>query len=464
MMKKEEMVNALNQLVGKEKVLGSEMQIRLYEYDASLVRSKPDCIVLPTSTEDVSKIVKFAYDNGIRIIPRGAGTNLSGGSISMQGGIALVMTRMNQLLDLDIENQRVVVQPGMITLNLKNILAKHGYIYQPDPASEKVTTIGGNVGENSGGPHCLKYGVTSNHVLGGEMVQYNGEVVQVGGKSLDNPGFDLPGVIIGSEGTLGIMTKVVLRIMPKGEAVKTMLCIFNTIAEGGDTVSAIIADGIVPATLEMMDNLTIKAVEEAYHVGLPKDAAAILIIELDGLNDGMERLTNRILDICKKHNVREIRVAKDQAERDKIWAGRKGAFGAVGRLRPNYLVNDGTVPRTKLPETLAKVVEIGEKYNLPIANVFHAGDGNLHPLILFDERDKSEVERVHLAATEIMQLCADMGGTISGEHGIGVEKIHGMRFICSDEDLAAMRKVKTAFDPAGTYNPGKMLPELAKIA
>jgi glycolate oxidase len=231
MMKKEEMVNALNQLVGKEKVLGSEMQIRLYEYDASLVRSKPDCIVLPTSTEDVSKIVKFAYDNGIRIIPRGAGTNLSGGSISMQGGIALVMTRMNQLLDLDIENQRVVVQPGMITLNLKNILAKHGYIYQPDPASEKVTTIGGNVGENSGGPHCLKYGVTSNHVLGGEMVQYNGEVVQVGGKSLDNPGFDLPGVIIGSEGTLGIMTKVVLRIMPKGEAVKTMLCIFNTIAE-----------------------------------------------------------------------------------------------------------------------------------------------------------------------------------------------------------------------------------------
>jgi glycolate oxidase len=464
MMKKEEIVRELNQLVGKEKVLGSEMQIRLYEYDASLVRSKPDCIVLPTSTEDVSKVVKFAYGNGIRIIPRGAGTNLSGGSISMQGGIAIVMTRMNQLLDLDIENQRVVVQPGMITLNLKNILAKHGYLYQPDPASEKVTTIGGNVGENSGGPHCLKYGVTSNHVLGGEMVLYNGDVVQVGGKALDNPGYDLPGVIIGSEGTLGIMTKVVLRIMPKGEAVKTMLCIFNTIADGGDTVSAIIADGIVPATLEMMDNLTIKAVEEAYHVGLPKDAAAILIIELDGLNDGMERLTGRILDICKKHNVREIRVAKDQAERDKIWAGRKGAFGAVGRLRPNYLVNDGTVPRTKLPETLAKVVEIGEKYNLPIANVFHAGDGNLHPLILFDERDKSEVERVHKAATEIMKLCADMGGTISGEHGIGVEKIHGMHFICSAEDMAAMRKVKKAFDPAGTYNPGKMLPELTKTA
>jgi glycolate oxidase len=464
MMEKEQMVNELNRLIGKENVFGTDMQIQLYEYDASLIRSKPDCIVLPTSTEEVSKVVKFAHDNGIRVIARGAGTNLSGGSISLHGGIAIVLTRMNNILELDIENQRVVVQPGVITLNLKNFLAKHGYLYQPDPASEKASTLGGNIGENSGGPHCLKYGVTSNHVLGGELVLYDGEVVQVGGKALDNPGYDLPGIFVGSEGTLGIMTKAVLRIMPKAEAVKTMMCIFNSIAEGGDTVSAIIADGIIPATLEMMDNLTIKAVEEAYNMGLPKDAAAILIIELDGLNDGMERLTERILDICKKHNVREIRVAKDQAERDKIWAGRKGAFGAVGRLRPNYMVNDGTVPRTKLPETLAKVIAIGEKYNLPIANVFHAGDGNLHPLILFDERDKDELERVHAAANEIMKVCADMGGTISGEHGIGVEKIHGMQLICSDQDIAAMKKVKVAFDPDATYNPGKVLPELQKTA
>jgi len=463
-MEKEKIVHELNRLIGNEKVLGSDMQITLYEYDAYLLRAKPDCIVLPTTTEDVSKVVKFAHDNGIRVVARGAGTNLTGGSVCLHGGIAIVTTKMNQILDLDIENQRIVVQPGLITLNLKNFLARHGYLYQPDPASEKSSTLGGNVGENAGGPHCLKYGVTSNHVLGGELVLFDGEVIQFGGKALDNPGYDLSGVLSGSEGTLGIMTKLVLRIVPKAEAVKTMMCIFNTIKDGSDTVSAIIADGMIPATLEMMDNLTIKAVEEAYNAGLPKDAAALLIIELDGLKDGMERLAEHIQNICKKHNVREIRVAKDEAERAKIWAARKGAFGAVGRLRPNYLVNDGTVPRTKLPETLDKVIKIGQKYNLPIANVFHAGDGNLHPLVLFDERDKDELGRVHKAATEIMQACADMGGTISGEHGIGVEKLHGMSFIFSAKDMAAMNRVKAAFDPANRYNPGKLLPELQKTA
>ena len=463
-MEKDKIISEMVRLLGKENVLGSDMHLKLYEYDASLIRSKPDCIVCPTSTEQVSKVVKFAQDHKIPVIARGAGTNLSGGSVTVHGGIAIVLTKMNQILDLDIENLRVVVQPGVITLDLKNVLARHGYLYQPDPASEKVTTIGGNFGENSGGPHCLKYGVTSNHVLGVELVLYDGQIVQVGGKALDNPGYDLMGVLGGSEGTLGIVTQAVLRIMPKAEAVKTMLCIFNSIEEGGNTVTAIIGEGIIPATLEMMDNLTIKAVEEAYHVGFPIDAAAILIIELDGLKDGMERLTERILAICKQHNVREIRVAKDQAERDKIWAGRKGAFGAVGRLRPNYLVNDGTVPRTRLPETLAKVVEIGKKYKLPIANVFHAGDGNLHPLILFDERDKDELERVHAAAMEIMKLCVDMGGTISGEHGIGVEKIQGMSFIFSVSDIAAMKKVKAAFDPENMFNPGKVLPETEKAA
>jgi len=463
-MEKNKMIDELNRLIGKEKVLGSDMQIKLYEYDAYLLRSQPDCIVLPTTTEDVAKVVKFANGNGIRVVARGAGTNLTGGSVCLQGGIAIVTTKMNQILDLDIENQRVVVQPGVITLNLKTYIAKHGYLYQPDPASEKSSTLGGNVGENAGGPHCLKYGVTSNHVLGGELVLFDGEVVQFGGKSLDNPGYDLSGVLNGSEGTLGIITKLILRIVPKSEAVKTMMCIFNTIKDGSDTVSAIIADGMIPATLEMMDNLTITAVEDAYNAGLPKDAAAVLIIELDGLKDGMDRLTERVQSICKKHNVREIRVAKDQAERDKIWAARKGAFGAVGRLRPNYLVNDGTVPRTKLPETLDRVIAIGEKYKLPIANVFHAGDGNLHPLVLFDERDKDELSRVHKAATEIMQACADMGGTISGEHGIGVEKLHGMRFIFSEKDLAAMNKVKAAFDPVNRYNPGKLIPELQKTA
>jgi glycolate oxidase len=459
-MEKGKIAEELNRLIGKEKVLGSDMQIQLYEYDAYLLRSKPDCIVLPETTEEVAKVVRFAHANGIPVVARGAGTNLTGGSVCLHGGIAVVLTRMNRILDLDIENQRVVVQPGVVTLNLKIFLAKHGYLYQPDPASEKASTLGGNVAENSGGPHCLKYGVTSNHVLGGEIVLFDGETVQIGGKALDNPGFDLPGVFTGSEGTLGIITKIILRIVPRSEAVKTMMCIFDSIADGGDTVSAIIADGIIPAALEMMDNLTIKAVEEAYNSGLPKDAAAVLIIELDGLSDGMERQTERVREICRKNHVREIRIAGNQAERDAIWAARKGAFGAVGRLRPNYLVNDGTVPRTRLPETLARVIAIGEKYNLPIANVFHAGDGNLHPLILFDERDKEELARVHKAANEIMDVCVEMGGTISGEHGIGVEKLEGMPLIFSERDLAAMNRVKKAFDPADRYNPGKALPDM----
>ncbi|MBU2055316.1 MAG: FAD-binding protein [Proteobacteria bacterium] len=463
-MEKDKMIGELIRLVGRENVLSSAMHFKLYEYDASMIRTNPDCIVLPTSTEQVAAVVKFAHDNKIPVVARGTGTNLSGGSVTVQGGIAVVLTQMNRIIEMDIENLRVVVQPGVITLDLKNELAKHGYLYQPDPASEKVTTIGGNFGENAGGPHCLKYGVTSNHVLGAEVVLYDGQVVEVGGKALDNPGYDLPGILGASEGTLGIVTKATLRIMPKAEAVKTMLCIFNSIEDGGNTVTAIIGEGIIPATLEMMDSFVIKAVEEAYHIGFPIDAAAILIIELDGLKDGMDRLTERILAICRQNNVREIRVAKDQAERDKIWVGRKGAFGAVGRLRPNYLVNDGTVPRTRLPETLVKVVEIGKKYRILIANVFHAGDGNLHPLILFDERDKDELERVHAAAAEIMKVCVDMGGTISGEHGIGVEKLHGMFLIFSSRDIDAMRKVKAAFDPANLFNPGKVLPETEKAA
>jgi len=463
-MERDRIVSELVRLVGRENVLSSPMHFKLYEYDASLIRSQPDCIVLPTTTEQVAAVVRFAHDNKIPVVARGTGTNLSGGSVTLKGGIAVVLTRMNRIVEMDIENQRVVVEPGVVTLDLKNELARHGYLYQPDPASEKVTTIGGNFGENAGGPHCLKYGVTSNHVLGAEVVLSDGQIIEVGGKSLDNPGYDLTGVLGASEGTLWIVTRATLRIMPKAEAVKTMLCIFNSIEDGGNTVTAIIGEGIIPATLEMMDNPVIRAVEDAYHIGFPVDAAAILIIELDGLKDGMDRLTERVLAICKQNNVREIRVAKDQAERDKIWAGRKGAFGAVGRLRPNYLVNDGTVPRTRLPETLLKVAEIGKRYRILIANVFHAGDGNLHPLILFDERDKDELERVHAAAAEIMKVCADMGGTISGEHGIGVEKLHGMSLIFSSRDIDAMRKVKAAFDPAGLFNPGKVLPEKEKAA
>lgn len=458
-MERENMVDELAQIAGRENVLASEMDLMLYGYDASLYKGRPDCIVLPGSTEEVSKIVRFAHKEGIPIVARGSGTNLSGGTIPTRGGIVLHFSRMNRIVEIDTENQRAVVEPGIFTLVFKNELARYGYVYQPDPASEKVSTFGGNFGENSGGPHCLKYGVTTNHILGAEVVLDDGEVIWVGGKALDNPGYDLTGVLVGSEGTLGIATKLILRIMPKPEAVKTMLAIYNTLEDASNTVSAIIGDGIIPATLEMIDKLTIKAVEESVHAGYPLDAEAVLLIELDGLKDGMERIAERVMEICKKNNVREVKAAKTEAERTQLWAGRKGAFGAIARLRPNYLVCDGTVPRTKLPEVLAKVMEVGKKYDLPIANVFHAGDGNLHPLILFDERNEEELRKVHAAGTEILKLCADAGGTISGEHGIGTEKMKEMFFVFSPRDMAAMRKVKMAFDPADIYNPGKVIPE-----
>jgi glycolate oxidase len=452
------MVDELAQRVGGKNVLGSEMDLMLYGYDASLYRGSPDCIVLPGSTEEVSRVVRFAHKRGIPIVPRGSGTNLSGGTIPARGGIVLHFSRMNRILEIDTENQRAIVEPGIFTLVFKNELARYGYVYQPDPASEKVSTVGGNVGENSGGPHCLKYGVTTNHVLGAELVLFDGEVIEIGGKALDKPGYDLTGVLVGSEGTLGIATKVILRIMRRPEAVKTMLAIYNSLEDASNTVSAVIADGIIPATLEMIDKLTIKAVEESVHAGYPLDAEAVLLIELDGLKDGMDRLAERVIAICRKNDVREVRAAKDEAERAQLWAGRKGAFGAIARLRPNYLVCDGTVPRTKLPEVLGRVMEVGRRYHLPIANVFHAGDGNLHPLILFDERDEEELRRVRAAGSEILKLCADAGGTISGEHGIGTEKMREMFFVFTHQDLAAMRKVKAAFDPEDLYNPRKVIP------
>jgi len=459
-MEREKLIEELARIVGKENILSSETDLMLYGYDASLFRGRPDCIVLPGSTEEVSKIVKFAHEVGIHVVARGSGTNLSGGTVPTKGGILLHFSRMNKILEIDIENQRAAVEPGIFTLLLKNQLARFGYVYQPDPASEKVSTLGGNFGENSGGPHCLKYGVTTNHILGAEVVLYDGEIIQVGGKAFDNPGYDLTGILVGSEGTLGIATKLMLRIMPKPEAVKTMLAIYNTLEDAGKTVSAIIADGIIPATLEMLDRLTIKAVEESIHAGFPLDAEAVLLIELDGLKDGMERLAERIMEICRKNNAREVKAARTEAERAQLWAGRKGAFGAIARLRPNYLVCDGTVPRTRLPEVLTKVMEVGKKYDLVIANVFHAGDGNLHPLILFDERNEEELRKVRLAGSEILKLCAKAGGTISGEHGIGTEKMKEMFLVFTPRDVEAMRKVKKAFDPEDVYNPGKVLPEV----
>jgi glycolate oxidase subunit GlcD len=457
-MEKQTLIERLKEIIGPEYVLHSEMDLTLYGYDASLMKGKPDVVVIPSSTEEVSRVVGLAYQEKIPVIGRGSGTNLSGGTVAVRGGIVIHFSRMKRILEVDLPNRTVTVEPGIITLDLQNLLLKQGFLYAPDPASQKVSTLGGNFGENSGGPHCLKYGVTTNHVLGAELVLYDGSVVWTGGKSQDTPGYDLTGLLVGSEGTLGIATKIMLKLIPAPEAVKTMLAIYDSIQDASNTVSAVIAEGIVPATLEMMDNLVLKAVEESVHAGYPTDAAAVLIIELDGMVDGMERQAEKIMEICRRHNVREIRLAKSDAERADLWAGRKGAFGAVSRLRPSYLVCDGTVPRTKLPEVLSKVLEVGKKYNLPIGNVFHAGDGNLHPLILFDERDQGDLERVHKVAAEILKICVDAGGTISGEHGIGTEKLKEMSLIFTDSDIDFMRQIKKAFDPSDIWNPGKVIP------
>jgi glycolate oxidase len=455
----QELIIRLKEIIDPDYVLSSEMDLALYGYDASLERGRPDAVVIPDSTEEVSKVVSLAHREGIPIVARGSGTNLSGGTIPTKGGIVIHFSKMNRILEVDIPNRCVMVEPGMITLDLQNQVLKQGFIYAPDPASQKVSTLGGNVGENSGGPHCLKYGVTTNHVLGLEAVLDDGTVIRTGGKARDCPGYDLTGLLIGSEGTLCIVTKMILRLLRAPEAVKTMLAIYDTIEDASNTVSAIIAEGIVPATLEMMDNVVMIAVEESVRAGYPLDAAAVLIIELDGMSDGMERQTRKIFEICKRHNVRDIQEAKDDAERARLWAGRKGAFGAVTRLKPSYMVCDGTVPRTKLPEVLRKVLETGKKNDVLIGNVFHAGDGNLHPLILFDERNKDELERVHKVTSEILKICADAGGTISGEHGIGIEKLKEMKFVFTESDLEAMRRVKRAFDPENILNPGKVIPE-----
>ncbi|MBW1734904.1 MAG: FAD-binding protein [Deltaproteobacteria bacterium] len=452
-------INELREIVGPDNVLTSDMDLALYSYDASLEKGRPDVVVLPGSTEEVSKIMAMAHREKVPILGRGSGTNLTGGTIPVKGGIVVHFSRMNRILEIDIPNRTVTVEPGVITLDLQTEVLKKGFVYQPDPASQKVSTIGGNIAENSGGPHCLKYGVTSNHVQGLELVLDDGTVIRTGGKSWDNPGYDIKGLFVGCEGTLGLVTKAILKLEKAPEAVKTMLAIYDTIEDGANTVSAIIAEGIIPATLEMMDNRVMRAVEETIKVGYPLDAAAVLIIELDGMPEGMEENAVKIMEICRRNNVREVKLAKDDAERAMLWAGRKGAFGSVGQVRPSYLCCDGTVPRSKLPEVLAKVIEIGERYHLPIGNVFHAGDGNLHPLIMFDERDPEEKGRVLRAATEILRACADAGGTISGEHGIGLEKLRETSFIFCENDLEFERRLKRAFDPDNIINPGKMIPE-----
>src|SRR5256886_3208539 len=462
--KKEEVVRDLSALLGAKYVLHTFYDLMLYEYDASIDRCTPDIVVLPASTEDVAAIVKIAAHHNIPVVPRGAGTGLSGGAIPIYGGIVIVFTRMSRILEVDYDNLRAVVQPGLVNLYLTNALNPQGFYYVPDPSSQRSCTIGGNVGENAGGPHTLIYGVTTNHVLGLEIVTSEGEIVQVGGLAQDTPGYDLTGLLIGSEGTLCIVTKIITRIVHFPEAVKPMVAVFDTMDDASNTVSEIIATGVIPAAIEMMDQMILQAVEADSHAGYPQDAAAVLLMETEGLREGVTEQVEQIVAICDKHHARAVRIAANEAERQLFWAGRKNAFGAVGRISPEFYVQDGVVPRTRLPYVLRRVGEICTSYGLRVGNVFHAGDGNLHPLILFDSQVPGEVERVRKAGHEILAVCAEVGGTITGEHGVGVEKQEEMALIFNEVDLRVMQQVREAWNPQQLFNPGKLFPMPGRCA
>ena len=449
----------LEGVVGPGGVLSEPDELLVYESDGlTLFRALADFVVFPTSAEQVSAVVRIAGREGLPFVARGAGTGLSGGCLPAEGGIVLSLMRMNRVLEVDYDNQIAVVEPGLVNLHLSWAVGPHGFYYAPDPSSQQACTIGGNIANNSGGPHTLKYGVTVNHVLGLEVVMPDGEIVWLGGRTREALGYDLVGVFVGSEGTFGIATKIVVRILRKPAAVKTVLAVFDQIDQASAAVSAIIARGLVPAAMEMIDQLTIQAVEDAFGCGYPRDAAAALLIEIDGLAAGLDIQTEHIVAACRESGAREVRAAADEAERQLLWKGRKSAFGAYGRISPAYMVMDGVIPRTRLPQVLARVNEIVAAHGLRVGNVFHAGDGNLHPNILYDPRVPGEEARVVAAGAAIMKVCAEVGGSISGEHGIGLEKADFMPFIFSEADLAFMQRLKVAFNPTGLCNPGKVFP------
>ena len=452
-------VKELRRICGTEHVLSGHDETFAYDCDAFVIQKRsPDAVVLPANTDEVAEVVKLCAKAGVPFVGRGAGTGLSGGALALEGGVIIAMTRMKRILDVDLRNRRITAQAGAVNISLTRAVQAQGYQYAPDPSSQMACTIGGNVAENSGGPHTLKYGVTVNHVLGLTLVLPDGEVLRLGGKEEDRTGYDLVGIIVGHEGTFGIVTEVTARLVRLPQTVKTMLGVFETVEDATNTVSGIIAAGIVPAALEMMDALIIQAVEEAFHFGFPTDAGACLIIELDGLRAGLEEQAEQVQAICRTHRAREIRTAANNAERDQLWKARKRAFGAVGRLAPSNITQDGVIPRTKLPVVLKEMDAIVNKYGLRVANVFHAGDGNLHPLLLFDEKDPAQIRAVVSASEEILKLCVAHGGSITGEHGIGIEKSSFVTCQFTEKDLEAMAQVKSVFNPRDLCNPGKMFP------
>jgi glycolate oxidase len=464
MLERPTFIARLRDIVGANNVLTSRADCATYGYDASVFQGEEViAVALPESTAEVARIVRLACAANIPYVARGAGTGISGGAIATKGGIVIELAKMSRVLEIDLANRRAVVEPGVINQDLKELLSRQGYghTYVPDPGSQVVSTIGGNVANNAGGMHCLKYGVTTNHVVGLEVVLPDGEVVTVGGKVLDQPGPDLTGLFVGSEGTLGIVTKIVVRIVRLPESVITQLALFPTVDDAANAVSAIMTAGILPAALELLDRACIDVVEQTVHIGYPANAGAALIIELDGLKDGMPRTIERVAELCKRHAVIDIRTASTPEEAARLWLSRRAAYGALARLAPTCYIVDGCVPRTRLPEALAHTVAIGRKYGLHVANIAHAGDGNLHPSIPFDINDPEECQRVIACGRDILAMCAAMGGTITGEHGVGVEKQDDMPLIFSPTDLAVMHWVKEVLDPEDLCNPGKIFPSPA---
>jgi glycolate oxidase len=452
------LLEALRSRFGDNGLLSSAHDLKLYSYDGGVDRHLPEIVVFPRTTDDVVFIVKTTKEHNAAIVGRGAGTGLSGGSIPRAGGVVISFARMNKILELDLENERAIVQPGVVNLDITLAVQPYGYFFAPDPSSQRACTIGGNVAENAGGPHTLAYGVTTNHIVSLEAVLADGTVMQIGDKELDLPGYDLAGLLTGSEGAMALITRIGVRLMRQPEAVKTLLAIYNTPEEAGNTVGELTARQILPVALEMLDGPMLRMIEEATHAGYPLDAAAVLLIEMEGLIEAVEEQAERVTRVCMESGAREVRMAKTPEERDLLWKGRKNAFGAIGRISPTYYVQDGVVPRTKIAQTLRAIEDISKKHSLVISNIFHAGDGNLHPIILFDARKEGELRRAQLCGEEILDYCISAGGSITGEHGVGMEKMEIMAHLFSEESLDTIKNFKSLFDPQCRLNPGKVLP------
>ncbi|PYM14402.1 MAG: FAD-binding oxidoreductase [Candidatus Rokuibacteriota bacterium] len=452
-------VDELRAIVGSDALVLSPEGRLAYECDMhTLYKGQPDVVVLPSRVDEVQRIVRLCRRERVPIVPRGSGTGLAGGAMAPTGGVMVAMNRMNRVLEIDIPNRCAVVEPGLINLWLTREVAARGYFFAPDPSSQMVSSIGGNVSTNAGGPHCLKYGITTNHVLGLTIVGSSGEPLTLGGKVWDRPGYDLTGVAVGSEGTFGLVTSITVRLTHTPEGVKTILALFATIDAASEAVSAIIAAGIVPAALEMLDDVVIRAIEAGVGAGYPGDAGAVLLIELDGPRAEVEMEAERAVALSRARGALSVRVARDEAERALLWKGRKEAAGAIGRIAPSFLLQDAVVPRSKLPQIMREMQAISARHRVLFANVFHAGDGNLHPLICYDDRDPDELHRAKAANEELLRACIDMGGSVTGEHGVGVDKAQHLGLQYADADLNFMYRLRRVIDPEGLMNPGKLLP------